>query len=337
MDRGYGSQRQGHGGSRLQVIYELENTGDDQEIPFGATRAILRWPWLSSRRESSGQARGPVLAISTVLRNVFACILSLGAMFGLTAHAQQGAEGDAKPDNVAATMFASDCAVCHGGDGRGGERAPNIATKRETVNLSDAQLTAILKKGVLASGMPAFGALGDEKIMQLVSYLRELQGMGDSGQARLTGDAGEGEKTFFDNCSRCHMIHGKGGFLGEDLSTYARGRSAEAIRAAILHPEDSPGGADHIVDIQTTEAGSFRGLIRARDNFTFVLQDEDGGYHSIARNRIQKMIINTQPLMPQDYGTKLDDKSLSNLIRYLQESARSGNPAPKTGQEDVDD
>lgn len=313
--------------------------GNDTECKHGSRnmRAIVRRPSMPLSMSLFVRARVPVLIPNALLHNVFACFLCLGVMSAIASRAQQGDERDAKPDNVAATLFANNCAGCHGGDGRGGERGPNIATKREMVILSDAQLTAILNKGVLASGMPAFGALGDKKIMQLVSYLRELQGMGDSGEARLIGDVGEGEKIYFDNCSRCHMVHGKGGFLGEDLSTYARGRSAEAIRAAILQPADSPGGADHIVEIQTAEGGSFRGLIRARDNFTFVLQDEDGGYHSIARDRIQKMIINPQPLMPQNYGTKLDDKNLSNVIRYLQESARSGSPASKTRKEDVDD
>ena len=232
-------------------------------------------------------------------------------------------------------MFDSSCAVCHGSDGRGGERAPNIATKREIVNLSDAQLIVILNKGVLASGMPPFSYLGDEKIMQLVQYLRELQGVAGSGQVLVNGDTGEGEKIFFaeGSCSRCHMIHGRGGFLGEDLSTYARGRSSEAIRVAIIHPGDSPGGADHLVDIQTAEGNFYRGLIRSRDNFNIVLQGEDGAYHSVARDRIKKMATDRQPLMPQDYATKLDEKKINNLISYLLRSSSSEKPVTKNEED----
>jgi cytochrome c oxidase cbb3-type subunit 3 len=267
-----------------------------------------------------------------LLRYLIGCICCLSA-FATVSHAQQNTSS--KAANPAAALFNSSCGVCHGSDGRGGERAPNIATKREVVNLSDAQLTVILNKGVLASGMPPFSYLGDEKIMQLVQYLRELQGVAGSGQALVNGDTGEGEKIFFaeGSCSRCHMIRGRGGFLGEDLSTYARGRSSEAIRAAILHPGDSPGDGDHVVDIQTVEGNSFRGLIRSRDNFNIVLQGEDGAYHSVTRDRIQKMTISSQPLMPQDYGTKLDEKRINDLISYLLRSTGSGKPVTKNEED----
>jgi cytochrome c oxidase cbb3-type subunit 3 len=273
--------------------------------------------------------------LQNLRHNLIGCICCLGVAFATASHAQQNASNKGSAVNPAAAVFNSSCAVCHGSDGRGGERAPNIATKREIVNLSDAQLTVILNKGVLASGMPPFSYLGDEKIMQLVEYLRELQGVAGSSQAQITGDAGEGEKIFFaeGSCSRCHMIHGRGGFLGEDLSTYARGRSAEAIRAAIIHPGDSPGGADHIVDIQTAGGNSYRGLIRSRDNFNVVLQGEDGAYHSLARDRIKKMVTDSQPLMPQDYGTKLDEQRINNLISYLLRNSGSEKPVTKNEED----
>jgi cytochrome c oxidase cbb3-type subunit 3 len=272
---------------------------------------------------------------SNLLHYLIGCICCLSVAFATASHAQQNAPIKGKAANPAVAVFDSSCAVCHGSDGRGGERAPNIATKREIVNLSDAQLTVILNKGVLASGMPPFSYLGDQKIMHLVQYLRELQGVAGSGQAQITGDADEGEKIFFaeGSCSRCHMIHGRGGFLGEDLSTYARGRSAEAIRAAIIHPGDSPGSADHIVDIQTAKGNLYRGLIRSRDNFNIVLQGEDGAYHSIVRDRIQKMTINSQPLMPQDYATKLDEQRINNLISYLLRNSDSEKPVTKNEED----
>lgn len=272
---------------------------------------------------------------SNLLRNAIGCICCLSVAFANVSHAQQNASSKGKAANPAAAVFGSSCAVCHGSDGRGGERAPNIATKREIVNLSDAQLTVILNKGVLASGMPSFSYLGDEKIMQLVQYLRELQGVAGSGQAQVSGDAAEGEKIFFaeGSCSRCHMILGRGGFVGEDLSTYARGRSSEAIRAAILHPGDSPGDGGHTVDIQTAEGNSYRGLIRSRDNFNVVLQGEDGAYHSIARERIKKMVTDSQPLMPQDYGTKLDEKKINDLISYLLTRSGSEKQATKNRED----
>jgi cytochrome c oxidase cbb3-type subunit III len=237
-----------------------------------------------------------------------------------------------RSDQASSALFASTCAVCHGSDGRGGERGPNIATDREMVRLSDSQLHDILNKGVLASGMPAFGFLGEDKIKALVQYLRDLQGIAGTGQAQLPGDPRAGEQLFFGaaSCSSCHMINGRGGILGEDLTAYARGRSAEALRAAIVHP----GEAGHLIEVVTSRSATYKGIIRAGDNFNIVLQSEDGAFHSIARNDISQMTISRQPLMPIDYASKLQSKQLDDLISYLIKSSGTGKAVPAKGNND---
>ena len=236
------------------------------------------------------------------------------------------------PGPATSALFASTCAVCHGSDGRGGERGPNIATDREMVRLSDSQLHEILNKGVLASGMPAFGFLGEDKIDALVQYLRGLQGIAGSGQTQLPGDPNVGEQLFFGaaSCSSCHMINGRGGILGEDMTAYARGRSVDAVRAAIVHPGD----AGHLVEVTTSSNARYKGLIRAGDNFNLVLQSEDGAYHSIARNEITQMTTSSQPLMPLDYGSRLQSKQLDDLISYLVKSSGTAKAVSAKGNDD---
>src|SRR5215475_10186590 len=45
-------------------------------------------------------------------------------------------------------LFESQCAACHGLDGHGGERAPDIATNAKTLNRSDEQLLQIVARGI---------------------------------------------------------------------------------------------------------------------------------------------------------------------------------------------
>src|SRR5436190_24028835 len=52
-------------------------------------------------------------------------------------------------------LFAANCGVCHGSDGRSGERASNIAARREIVSLSDESLIRIVENGVPGQGMPS--------------------------------------------------------------------------------------------------------------------------------------------------------------------------------------
>src|SRR4051794_34404137 len=53
--------------------------------------------------------------------------------------------GDA---SAGSRTFSSNCAGCHGSDGRGGERGHNIATARQVMALSDSDLVSILRNGI---------------------------------------------------------------------------------------------------------------------------------------------------------------------------------------------
>ena len=58
-----------------------------------------------------------------------------------------------------AKAYSANCAGCHGLDGKGGERAPDIVTRPQVRQLSDAALLQILQKGVPNTSMPSFGFL----------------------------------------------------------------------------------------------------------------------------------------------------------------------------------
>src|SRR5260370_12968630 len=72
--------------------------------------------------------------------------------------------------------FESVCATCHGLDGKGGERGPNVATRAEVQRLSDEETLRILRAGIPAAGMPAVGALGLPKMKTLMGVFGVLQG-----------------------------------------------------------------------------------------------------------------------------------------------------------------
>lgn len=228
--------------------------------------------------------------------------------------------------NEGTLLFRQNCSSCHGSDGRGGERAPNIATQHDVVSATDAQLEDVIGKGIPEAGMPSFDYLGNEKVNKLVVYLRVLQGVGDTAQAQLPGDPAAGRAIVFGkaSCSNCHMVRGRGGFLGEDLSDYAKGRTVDAMRKTIIDPASSPGGGGQLTSIVMSDGMKYMGVVRAKNNFTIVLQSEDGRYHSIARDRIAKTDSST--LMPQDYGQTLTPKEVDDVVSFLIKSARPVQP-----------
>lgn len=97
----------------------------------------------------------------------------------------------APPSATGQALYSSRCAGCHGLDGKGGEHGPNIATNPDIRRLPDAQIQRIIRNGIPASGMPAFGStFNAAQIAAVLDHLRVLQG--GHKQMPISGDAQKG-------------------------------------------------------------------------------------------------------------------------------------------------
>jgi putative heme-binding domain-containing protein len=225
-------------------------------------------------------------------------------------------------------FFENQCGGCHGLDGRGGERAPNIAT-RSAVQRSDAKLAQIIKAGVPAAGMPGFAKLDDATMKALVRYLRFLEGQAHA--AKVPGSPRSGAAIFFGKarCSECHMASGKGGFIASDLTTFGQGRSVNEICEAIIKPTERD-QLNRAVLVVTHGGDKFTGVVRNEDNFSVQLQGLDGAFHFFVKREIESLTRETASLMPSDYGSSLKAQELNNLIAFLMSIARNEkSPAAK--------
>jgi putative heme-binding domain-containing protein len=246
-----------------------------------------------------------------------------------SAHAQNSSQR-AKPVQSGSALvaeasktFAATCAGCHGLDGRGGERGPNIATRQEVLRRSDAELLQTLRNGMPASGMPSFAGMGDAKLGAMVSYLRTLQRK--NAAAPISGDVQHGESLFFGKarCSECHSIDGRGGFIGSDLSDFAAGSWAAEIKNAILTPDIDAKLSRSKVQVTLRDGKSWEGIVRNEDNFSLQLQSLDGVFHLVQKSDVVEVRRADQPLMPDDYGKSLSPAELDDLVGYLMSVARS--------------
>jgi cytochrome c oxidase cbb3-type subunit 3 len=218
-------------------------------------------------------------------------------------------------------VFASTCANCHGLDGRGSERAPNIAERASVQRLSDAQISHIIENGVPGTGMPAFHSLERSDVEAIVTYLRTLQGRKRT--SRLPGDPVRGEAIFFGKagCSGCHMIAGKGGFIASDLSGYAGSRGVDQIRRVITAPNSDSDRQARLVTAMTRTGEKYSGRIRNEDNFSLQLQALDGTFFFVAKSDIERLEYSSQTLMPSDYGSTLSRDDLNDVVSYLMRMA----------------
>lgn len=214
-------------------------------------------------------------------------------------------------------IFVSSCGACHGMDGRGGVHAPNIASNPDVVRLSDAQIEHIIRDGIPSGGMPSFQELGEGKIASVAAYLRSLQGR--RAARALPGDPGQGRVLFFGagGCAKCHMVAGRGGFLGPDLTGYARSHSARDVRSAILDPNKNLPFSNYKVVVVTRDGRRLVGIARNEDNFSLQLQTADGAFHLLMKSNLKVLRHEPHSLMPADYGSKLSAAEIDDLISFL--------------------
>jgi cytochrome c oxidase cbb3-type subunit 3 len=232
--------------------------------------------------------------------------------------------------------FETRCAPCHGLDGRGGERAPNIATKPSVQRQPDAWIFRIIHDGVPETGMPSFATLDAARINALVAYLRLLQGKMET--VLISGDPRNGKTLFFGRarCSECHLIDGQGGFIAADLSTFGRTHSADETREAITNPNKAGGTSTGIAVLTTHDGQKYSGVVRNEDNFSLQLQAVDGSFHLFMKSDLENISRQPGSLMPSNYGSTLSSAELDDLTSFLLTAARSHEPDPspkkKTGK-----
>jgi cytochrome c oxidase cbb3-type subunit III len=144
---------------------------------------------------------------------------------------QNGSE-PAAPNQVVdfATLYAQNCAACHGTEGRGGASIP-LANPVYLAIIDENAVHNIAANGVRGTSMPAFaqsagGLLTDEQINVITSGIFSRWGRKGildgtnppSYAAKTTGDAARGEIAFGTYCASCHGSEGHGGSKGSAIS-----------------------------------------------------------------------------------------------------------------------
>jgi cytochrome c oxidase cbb3-type subunit III len=270
---------------------------------------------------------------------VLAFVCAAGTYFARSqAQSQDRWEEDFRPDSAQGRrIFAATCAGCHGLDGHGGEKAPSIVGEK-LQRLSNTDMAAIVSNGVPGTGMPAFHSLSVLDIHAVVDYVRNLQGQSKSHQntaIKLPGDPVRGRTVFFGKaeCSSCHMVRGEGGFLGSDLSTYASNIPVKEVIEAIVNPQIESDSSSGIAVATTRDGRRIPGLVRNEDNFSVQLQTSDGAFHFFLRSELQSFDYQNRPMMPSNYGERLNRSELNDLASYLVSVGQREKPPVATNKD----
>jgi cytochrome c oxidase cbb3-type subunit 3 len=243
--------------------------------------------------------------------------------------------GDPKAITQGAVLFRQECVFCHGVAARGGMRGPDLTTGSWSHGGSDADLARTISAGVPGTAMPANQLTSDE-VWQIVAYLRTLE----QPVPATNGDQRRGEALFFGTarCSSCHIVNGRGGRLGPELSTVGSARSRAYIVESIREPSrqltqnrvfgDSVSLKYDTVTAVTADGGTIVGVPMNEDTFTVQVMDMSERIHSLEKRSLKSLRHEDRSLMPSYDTGRLSNADLDDLVVYLQ-SLRTTSPAPK--------
>jgi len=220
-------------------------------------------------------------------------------------------------------LFLASCAGCHGPTGDGG-RGPNLRERGAWHPLEDDTMFTIIQKGLAGADMPPLDRPEGE-LWQIVAFDRSLTA--PAIDTDVPGDPKAGGQVFWTkgNCSNCHMIGGKGGFLGPDLTNVGALRSVNDIRNSIVDPSERGVTEYQPVKITFRKGGTLEGICRNRTNYAMQVIDRAGKIHRVDMGEVEAIVFRKTSMMPANYKTRLTAEEMTDLVAFL--SKQSARPA----------
>ena len=200
----------------------------------------------------------------TELRGGTALIL-VASLAAALASCGRPTESARRPEEVTdfKTLYAVNCAGCHGVDGRRGVAQPlNDPVYLSLV--SDARLVDVISRGERGTPMTAFardagGTLTNEQVRALVDGIRRNWSSGQQIAGVATpaygdaepGDSARGRTAFETYCGRCHGPDGRGGPTAGSVvdESFLSLTSDQALRTTVIvgrADETIPGWQDYV-------------------------------------------------------------------------------------------
>ncbi len=231
-------------------------------------------------------------------------------------------------------QFRINCAFCHGLGAHGGGRGPDLTRAQKRHGNADADLYHTINEGVPGTAMPPNGTTGqgvgmtETEIWQVITYLRSQQ---VKAPAQPVGNATHGKELFYGdaNCSSCHMVEGKGGRFGPDLSGVGTARAPEAIVDSVRNPSRrlAPGLTEAMkefpqeyetVVVTTADGTEVRGVAMNEDSFSVQIMDQSEQIHFFEKDQLRSFKKTRISAMPIYDPATLSDKDLQDIVAYLQ-------------------
>jgi cytochrome c oxidase cbb3-type subunit III len=144
------------------------------------------------------------------------------------------------------------------------------------------------------------------------------------------GNPGHGKELFYGSarCGTCHMVEGKGGRLGPDLTDAGSMRSVESLVDSVRNPsrrlaqrmkepaKEFPQEYE-TVTATTVDGKRITGVTLNEDNFSLQMMDADEKIYLFEKDKLKSFEKSRESLMPPYDAKMLSDKDLNDIVAYL--------------------
>jgi cytochrome c oxidase cbb3-type subunit III len=246
-------------------------------------------------------------------------LISALLLVGVSAASSQ----TAKPTSLSApsrgkTLFARNCAFCHGRDAAGGESGPDLTRSHlVTRDIRGDKIRAVVHDGRIEKGMPAFASLTVPQVNDLIAFIRDQTRQLNSkpGGRRgvdvadlQTGDVEQG-KAYFNGPGKCSSCHSPTG----DLAGIASRREGLELEMQMLYPQN----AKAKLTVTNASGQTFTGMLTYKDEFHIAITDSEGWYRSWPIHAVEYKIDSPSDAHIEQFEKYTDD-DIHNLMAYLQ-------------------
>lgn len=180
---------------------------------------------------------------------------------------------------------------------------PLDTVRRMTIH-RDPQIAALIEQH--------WGSIAGATTAQMQVQIDRVKQLAASG----TGTPYAGKKLFAATCAKCHKLHGLGGQIGPDLTTFKRD-DLDTMLLNIINPSaEIREGFESFIAIDQ-EGRAVTGFLVEQDPQVIVLRTPDGQTATLRRDQLDEFAPQKKSLMPEGLLDPLTPQQTRDLLAYL--------------------
>lgn len=258
-------------------------------------------------------------------------VLSARPPAAVSTQRSQSAPKAAPKTTSGQSVFAANCAFCHGRDATGAASGPDLTDSALVGKDVNGNLIGpVVRSGRPEKGMPPF-ALAQADLEAVVIYIHDRKKTVDENPGRRrkvsvedisTGNADAGKRYFEGDggCTKCHSAAG-------DLNGVAGRYRGLALMQRMLYPTsqnavapaegEKPKPNPAKVTVSLPSGQTVSGSLVHQDEFSIALRDASGWYRSWPVSSV-KFTVDDPVKAHAELLAKYSDADIHNLVAYLQ-------------------